>query len=350
MNDRNIVPEPGDPGAGPAARPGTGPDADLPGAGRILAVASSFMLTSMLFVASEIDLFRAVGPDGATAEEIGERCGVPARTARVVADVLTVPGLLLVRDGRYVNARDTAAFLAGPEFSEVEQTLRYWGRVSHPRSAHALEAVRTGRGVPWTMDPEATAAYEHSVAISTKAIGESLAREYDFGAHGTVLDVGGGIGALLVPVLRHHPHLSGVLVDLPEVSELARAELRRAGMDDRCRVVGADVFADPLPEGADALVVAHLLHLFAPAECERILGRLRSAAGDGTRLLLVDWWRDWSLPPVTPAFAAGEFLMISGGCTHPSAEVSSWLDATGWRLTEKRDLVDDSGLLVADPV
>jgi hypothetical protein len=350
MTTQDVVPSPGEGSAGPSGRPGPGPVEDGPNPNRIFGVASGYMLASMLFVASEIDLFRALEPDGATAEEIGERCGVPARTARVVADVLAVSGLVLTRGDHYVNGQDTAAFLTGPELTGVEQTLRYWGRVSDPRAVHALQAVRTGRGIPWTMDEESTVAYEHAVAASTRAIGSSLAGEYDFGGHRTVLDVGGGIGALLVPVLQEHPHLSGVLLDLPEVAPLATEELDRAGLGERCRVVGADVFTDPLPDGADAIVVAHLLHLFGPADCKRILGRLRAAATDDIRLLMVDWWRDWTVPPIMPAVAAAEFLMIAGGCTYPSAEVSTWLDATGWRLLEKRRLIDDTSLLVAVPV
>ena len=46
----------------------------------------------------------------------------------------------------------------------------------------------------------------------------------DLGGVGTVLDVGGGHGALLAALLRAHPRIRGVLFELPHVAEGAPVE------------------------------------------------------------------------------------------------------------------------------
>src|SRR5204863_4927133 len=105
----------------------------------IFAVAGGFMVSKTLSAAVEVGLFAALDAAGATAEEIGRRCGIPARSARIVADLLAAYGLL-ERDGdRYRNAPDAEFFLAGRSPADVRPVLRYWYQVVYPG---ALEAAR----------------------------------------------------------------------------------------------------------------------------------------------------------------------------------------------------------------
>jgi hypothetical protein len=55
----------------------------------------------------------------------------------------------------------------------------------------------------------------------------ALSTAYDFSRHRRVLDLGGGIGAWLVALLRRYPMLEGRLFDLPDAA--ARARQRLAG-------------------------------------------------------------------------------------------------------------------------
>jgi hypothetical protein len=52
---------------------------------------------------------------------------------------------------------------------------------------------------------------------------EAIAEAYDFGSCSQVVDVGGGHGQLLSAILSRHPHVGGVLFDLPSGIEAARA-------------------------------------------------------------------------------------------------------------------------------
>ncbi len=66
----------------------------------------------------------------------------------------------------------------------------------------------------------------------------------------TVVDVGGGTGALLAEILRARPEIQGILVDLPRAVACAGSLLQAAGVGERARMVGQSFF-DPLPAGAD---------------------------------------------------------------------------------------------------
>jgi SAM-dependent methyltransferase len=76
-----FTPPEGSPDVSPAA---AGPPAPT----RIIELAAGFMVSKTLFAAIDIGLFAAAGPDGGTAAELAERCAIPERSARAMADLL----------------------------------------------------------------------------------------------------------------------------------------------------------------------------------------------------------------------------------------------------------------------
>jgi hypothetical protein len=54
----------------------------------------------------------------------------------------------------------------------------------------------------------------------------------------TVVDVGGGTGAMLAEILRLRPHVRGTLVDLPRTVARSEEIFRSAGVSDRVAAIG----------------------------------------------------------------------------------------------------------------
>jgi 2,7-dihydroxy-5-methyl-1-naphthoate 7-O-methyltransferase len=65
----------------------------------------------------------------------------------------------------------------------------------------------------------------------------------------SVVDVGGGTGAMLAELLRAWPQIRGTLVDFPRTVALSGEIFQAAGVADRVTTVGQSFF-DPLPPGA----------------------------------------------------------------------------------------------------
>jgi SAM-dependent methyltransferase len=323
----------------PADEASAGPPAPV----RIIELMAGYMVSKTLFAAIDVGLFAAAGADGgSTPAELAERCGIPERSARAMADLLSSAGLL-ERDGvRFRNAPDAEAFLAGRGPFDMRPLARYWDTVSYPTWTHATEAFRTRRGVRPDLDKAQTEVYESAVALVTAATATDLAEAYDFGRHRRLLDVGGGVGTFVRPILAAHDHLTATLVDLPEVAAAVPAT-------DRLTAVGADLFAEPLPGGHDAILAANLVHLFPPGAIVELFRRLREAVTPDGRLLLVDWWRTDLAPHPSARFGAGEFLMISGGDLYQVDEVAGWLAEAGWRFAGVQSLPPPSSVILAEP-
>jgi len=143
----------------------------------------------------------------------------------------------------------------------------------------------------------------------------------------SVVDVGGGSGALLAEILRAHPHLQGILVDLPKTVARAAQVFEAAGVTDRARTVGQSFF-DPLPAGADLYVLSKVLNDWPDAETKVILTRCAEAAPPAGRIVI----HGGVSPDDVPASLSEETMLV-GGKTNT--------------LTEFRELAREAGLQVS---
>jgi len=93
----------------------------------------------------------------------------------------------------------------------------------------------------------------------------------------TVVDVGGGTGAMLASLLRRHPQARGILVDLPGTVARAGPLLENLGVVGRVTVEGQSFF-DPLPSGADLYLLKSVLNDWPDEPTVAILRRCAEAA------------------------------------------------------------------------
>jgi len=93
----------------------------------------------------------------------------------------------------------------------------------------------------------------------------------------TVVDVGGGTGAMLASLLRQHPRARGILVDLPGTVARAGELIESFGVAERV-TVEAQSFFDPLPPGADLYLLKSVLNDWPDEPTVAILRRCAEAA------------------------------------------------------------------------
>jgi ubiquinone/menaquinone biosynthesis C-methylase UbiE len=167
----------------------------------------------------------------------------------------------------------------------------------------------------------------------TTQVAEAVVAAYNFDGIDTVVDVGGGHGVLMATILRAHPRMRGVLLDLPRVIAGARPQLEAAGVAERCETVGLDFF-ESVPRGGDAYILAQILHDWDDAQCTAILGNCRRALRPRGKLLIIEQ----VLPPANePSFSKWldlHMLVMLGGRERTRAEYGAVLEANGLELAE----------------
>jgi hypothetical protein len=239
--------------------------------------------------------------------------------------------------------------------SDVPGSLRAWATMigmpfRHRSWAELYETVRTGEPafprVHGTQlfdylaeHPDDAAAFDAgTTSIYTR---DNIIGAYDFSRFGTVVDVGGGRGGLLAAILSANPHLRGVLFDVPTVVAGADGELSRAGVGDRCRVVGGDFF-DSVPKGGDAYLLSGVIVDWGDDQAVKILSTCRAAMADTACLLIAEMVLPEGVAPSLGKFVDLNMLVMTGGCQRTEAEFRALLDRAGFRLVR---IVPSSGRL-----
>jgi hypothetical protein len=102
----------------------------------------------------------------------------------------------------------------------------------------------------------------------------------------SVVDVGGGTGAMLAQVLRRWPEIQGTLVDLPRTVSLSAETFQAAGVAERVTTVGQSFF-DSLPGGADIYLLRGIVNDWPDREATALLSRCAEAARPTGRVVVL---------------------------------------------------------------
>src|SRR4029077_12997893 len=179
-------------------------------------------------------------------------------------------------------------------------------------------------------DPARAALFDRAMAAFAPQTAAAVAHAYDFSTFGSVTDVGGGNGSLLIGILRANPALRRTVFHQPHVAERARAQVEEAGLADRCEIVGGSFF-ERVPPGADAYMLKHVIHDWDDAQAVAILGRCRDAMGaDGTLLIVEGVYPeriDQSLDSKGAAANDVNMLVCTGGRQRSEEEFRTLLGA-----------------------
>jgi methylase of polypeptide subunit release factors len=201
-------------------------------------------------------------------------------------------------------------------------------------------------------DPEGAARFNTAMQRWTEQVAKDVVEAYDFSSAQSVIDVGGGTGALLAAILRANPHLRGAVFDLPAGLEDTDAYLSSAGVRERCEIVPGSFF-ESVPSGFDLYVLKSIVHDWSDERSVAILSTCRAAMGDGARLLLVERLmpdRAAESPQHRRAhFMDVQMMVMLGGRERNEEQFSALFDASGLTLTRTIE-AGEHHVIEAEPV
>jgi Predicted O-methyltransferase len=302
----------------------------------VLELFLGFWISRTVMAAVEMGVFEALEGKALDVAEAGAALGgLGERPARALLDTCVAVKLLDKADGRYTNSPLASRFLhAGSEYSLRNYVLdeRWcWGAWGHLEDALRADAQQLPPDEEGYHAFPADFFYDflhgHSLAM-----GERLAEAVDLAGVRRIMDVGGGSGAVSIALCRRFPALEAVVVDQEPVAARAAQHIERAGLSGRIATHAGNLFADPLPTGCDAAMVANLLHDFSPRRCTEILARVADALPAGGRIVVMEIVPDDERtgPPLAVAFAAAMVVNTAGGDAHTAARYREWLAGAGF--------------------
>jgi SAM-dependent methyltransferase len=198
--------------------------------------------------------------------------------------------------------------------------------------------------------PEANQIFNDGLRERTAPQATQIAAAYDFTGMRSIVDVGGGSGALLAVLLQAHPAVRGILYDLPHVLASARPVLEAAGVAERCALVGGDFFTT-VPAGGDAYLLSRVLHDWGDAPARTILQQCRQAMGPAGKLLIAEAVLTPGQTP-DPATLIDLYILVllDDGRERTADEFRALLGSAGFALVRIMDVAPALSLLEAVPV
>jgi hypothetical protein len=189
----------------------------------------------------------------------------------------------------------------GPAFEKVYGTGFYDYLARNPEAAAIFVASMADEGVP------------------------SGLYEVDLGGAGTIVDVGGGDGGLLLAVLGDEQH--GILLELGPAVQ--RAKERLAPLGDRVTFREGSFF-DAVPEKGDVYVLCRVLHNWNDENASRILRRVKEAMPARGRLVVLEEFLDESSGGPVDLL----MLVTLEGRDRTAAEYQDLLERHGFAVTK----------------
>jgi 4-hydroxy-2,2'-bipyrrole-5-carbaldehyde O-methyltransferase len=313
-------------------------------AARALAIADSRAFVRSLWLASAIRaglLDRLAGGGGGPSfAEIAAHTGC-LRLERLAAwlDVGTELGEISQRGGRYrLRGRRARAIAAGDALLRAH----YRSMLDYQAGPYAdLEALlRSGPGDGRAdLDRYADDIAQVSTA-ATPFIASYLTRVIGAASPARILDVGCGTAVYSQIAAQADPLVSVDGIDLAEaVVDAARAELRRAGLEDRIRLHAGDIRRWAPGPGVryDLVLLLNNVYYFPPGERIALYRKLGSLLSERGRLVVAS-----QTTPGSVAAAHLDFMLAcqAGAAALPRpGELEADLPAAGFEITDIQPLV-----------
>jgi SAM-dependent methyltransferase len=197
--------------------------------------------------------------------------------------------------------------------------------------------------------PDEARTFNEGMTGFSQQAAAAVMKVYDFSKFGTIVDVGGGYGTLLIAILNETQSARGIVFDAPSVAAEAAKAISAAGLSERCRAEGGDFF-EAVPAHGDLYLLKHVIHDWNDASATRILRTCRSAIPPSGKLLLVETIVPPGFAPHMSHMLDLEMMVLCDGKERTEPEYREVLAGSGFRLTRVIPTEGAHGLIEAVPV
>ena len=286
------------------------------------------LMTKAFGIVADLRIAEALADGPRQVDDLARAAGVDADTLHRVLRALASDGVFAEEEPCVFVHTDASKLLLEGDWAAF---AHLFGGVFYTATADLDHAARAGAATfPTTFGDDfwswlgaradERALFDRAMAGGKDRSAERLAAlEWRDGE--TVVDVGGGNGALLIELLRRRPGLRGIVFDLPETDRDEDA------LGPNIEFVAGSFF-ERVPEG-DAYVLSGILHDWDDERATAILETIRAAAPTGARLLISESVISPGNGPDGAKWLDLLMLVLAGGRERTEPEWRALLDRAG---------------------
>jgi O-methyltransferase/methyltransferase family protein len=328
-------------------RQGPGPSTPQPDVVReLFQCTTGYVVSSALWVAAELGIADLLSDGPRPVQQLAAQAKVDEGALYRTLRLLAMVGIFAETEPRHFKLTPTAELFRSDVPNSLRDAVVFLADPMHLQIAsHLLHSVKTGQ--PTVEHVTGKPAFEYfagepveferfhraMTAFSAIAI-QAVLEVYDFSPFSTVVDVAGGHGYIICEILRRHPHLKGILFDLPDVVTGGEHRICQLQLDGRCRTVAGDFFKS-VPQGGDLYLMKNIIHDWDEDRALTILGNCRAGLQGKPKgkLALIEFVvPDGNVPHMSKIIDL-EMLYFPGGRERTEQEYGELFAKAGFRLT-----------------
>jgi hypothetical protein len=259
---------------------------------------TGFWISQAIYVVARLGIADLLRDGPRTVEQLAEATATHAQSLHRLLRALASNGIFTETQpqtfaltpladtlrGDVPGSQRAAAMMLGEEHYQTWVDLFYSIQTGQVAFDH-----RYGKGVfdYFAENPRAAEIFDATMTAVHGAETAAMLDAYDFSRFGTLIDIGGGNGTLLIEVLKRTTSLKAVLFDRPHVVARAAPNLAAAGLASRCSTTDGDFFVS-VPAGGDAYLLRHIIHDWDDERSRTILRNVRKVLPSKGVVLVVE--------------------------------------------------------------
>jgi hypothetical protein len=316
---------------------------DQPLATALIQLITGSWVSQAIYVAAKLGLADLMKDGPKSCDDLADAVRADASSLRRLLRALSSVGVFAETDDGQFHLTPVAELLK----SDAPYSMRAFATMISedwhwPVWGKLLYSVRTGKSAfdhvhgvgPYEYfphNPGAARLFDEAMTGFSAPAVKPILFAYDFSKYKKVIDVAGGNGNLIIPLLKINSETSAILFDLPHVIERTKGRIAEEGLTERCELVVGDLF-QAVPEGGDLYIMKHIMHGFGDKDALSILRNCRRAMSGDARLLIIEMVISPSNNPSFGKLLDLEMLLI-GGAERTEAEYRTLLAEAGFKMT-----------------
>ena len=305
---------------------------------------TGFQVSAAYKTAVELEVFTKIADGNKTAAEIATACGASERGIRILADSMTVIGLLTKRNDEYRLTDVSATFLnkhlqtylgGAVEFLMSDAQRRGFDDLTNAVIHGGLQVEGDA-----SMDPNSEMWVTFAKAMmplmfpAAQGVAANVGFEKDQKLK--VLDIAAGHGLFGIMVAQQYPNAEIHALDWPNVLEVAKENAERMGVGDRHHLVPGSAFDVDFGDGYDVVLVTNFLHHFDAETCTNFMKKVHDSLSPGGKVITLEFIpnEDRISPPGEALFALVMLAATPAGDAYTWSELKKMCEEAGFNQNE----------------
>ncbi|ADE14875.1 O-methyltransferase family 2 [Nitrosococcus halophilus Nc 4] len=293
-----------------------------------------------LLLAHKLKIFSFLADGARTLADICNSLNIKKRPAEAILTVATSLGFLSLQDGRYALTTISKDYL-------LESSPNYFGffwdlmidnyqvcSFQNLERAVATDSPQAYGGGDIFKSHEEQIELLHRFTHGMHSISQASSlfwpKLMDFSRHRLMLDIGGGSGAHSIGAALKLPNLQALVLDFPQVCELAQKYITQYGVQDRVKTHEANIWSDHWPS-ADLHFFSNMYHDWPIEKCSFLTDKSFMSLESGGRIIIHEMLYN---DEKTGSFAPAAYSMMMMGWTegrqYSGLELSEMLQKSGF--------------------